>query len=438
MPGSSARAAGRCRRARSTLRNALVWMALQSAVGAAVLFKLNKFAGGLALASLVLIAIYPMMKRFTSWPQVVLGLAFNWGALVGYAAVTGTLSWAALALYAGGVAWTLVYDTIYAMQDQRDDASSACARPPAASRGEPRRWLALFAALALLCWALAGCSRPAAASTSARPGRRSRCTSPGRSPSSIPTIQADCLAKFRANALVGLLLTAHHRRRTCSDGRLPGDPEGFIRANTALEAPAMVPEFKLWLASEYLPIWQATEAWLEEQNVDPPYWAFCWPGGQAIARYLLDNPGTGAGKRVIDFAAGSGVSSLAAARAGAASVIANDIDALSLVAARLNAEANDLAFEISAEDWLAGPEGAPDGRRRDRRRRLLRARHVGRALAWLRGHAGGPAGAAGRPWPQLFQCPRARRTRTLRHPDIAAAGESRHARNGGMAGAAHP
>ena len=69
--------------------------------------------------------------------------------------------------------------------------------------------------------------------------------------------------------------------------RLPADPEGFIRANTALEAPAMVPEFKLWLASEYVPIWQATEAWLEEQNVDPPYWAFCWPGGQAIARYLL-------------------------------------------------------------------------------------------------------------------------------------------------------
>src|SRR6267378_1245766 len=97
--------------------------------------------------------------------------------------------------------------------------------------------------------------------------------------------------------------------------RLPADPEGFIRANTALEAPAMVPEFKLWLASEYVPIWQATEAWLEEQNVDPPYWAFCWPGGQAIARYLLDNPAQVRGKRVIDFAAGSGVSSLAAAGA---------------------------------------------------------------------------------------------------------------------------
>ena len=101
--------------------------------------------------------------------------------------------------------------------------------------------------------------------------------------------------------------------------RLPDDPEGFIRRNTALETPAMVPEFKLWLASEYVPIWQATEAWLEEQNVDPPYWAFCWPGGQAIARYLLDHADLVQGKQVIDFAAGSGVSSMAAAKAGAAS-----------------------------------------------------------------------------------------------------------------------
>jgi predicted nicotinamide N-methyase len=169
--------------------------------------------------------------------------------------------------------------------------------------------------------------------------------------------------------------------------RLPADPEGFIRANTALEAPAMVPEFRLWLASEYVPIWQATEAWLEEQNVDPPYWAFCWPGGQAIARYLLDNPILVEGRRVIDFAAGSGVSSLAAARAGAASVLTNDIDALSLVAARLNARANDLALDVSMDDWLAGPEGTPDAD-------IVIAGDVcyerdmsTRALAWLRGHA---------------------------------------------------
>jgi len=169
--------------------------------------------------------------------------------------------------------------------------------------------------------------------------------------------------------------------------RLPVDPEGFIRNNTALEAPVMVPEFKLWLATEYVPIWQATESWLDEHNVDPPYWAFCWPGGQAIARYLLDNPEQVRGKRVIDFAAGSGVSSLAAARAGALSVIANDIDALSLVAARLNGEANNLAVDVSAEDWLAGPDGAPDADVVIAGDVCYEREMSVRALAWLRGHA---------------------------------------------------
>ena len=169
--------------------------------------------------------------------------------------------------------------------------------------------------------------------------------------------------------------------------RLPDDPEGFIRANTALEAPAMVPEFRLWLASEYVPIWQATEAWLEERNVDPPYWAFCWPGGQAIARYLLDNPQEVRGKRVIDFAAGSGISSMAAARAGAQSVTANDIDALSLVAARLNAEANAVSIDVRVDDWLAGPEGTPDADVVIAGDVCYEREMSARALAWLRSHA---------------------------------------------------
>jgi predicted nicotinamide N-methyase len=169
--------------------------------------------------------------------------------------------------------------------------------------------------------------------------------------------------------------------------RLPADPEGFIRANTALERPAMVPELRLWLASEYVPIWQATEDWLEQQNVDPPYWAFCWPGGQAIARYLLDNPDTVRGKRVIDFAAGSGVSSMAAARAGAQSVIANDIDLLSLVAARLNAAANGLVVELSADDWLARPESAPAADVVIAGDVCYEREMSARALAWLRRHA---------------------------------------------------
>lgn len=143
----------------------------------------------------------------------------------------------------------------------------------------------------------------------------------------------------------------------------------------------------MWLASEYVPIWQATEAWLEAQNVDPPYWAFCWPGGQAVARFLLDNPALVAGKRVIDFAAGSGISSMAAARAGAASVVANDIDLLSLVAARLNAAVNGVDVRTSSEDWLAGEDGTPDAD-------VVIAGDVCyerdmsvRALAWLRSHA---------------------------------------------------
>lgn len=169
--------------------------------------------------------------------------------------------------------------------------------------------------------------------------------------------------------------------------RLPADPQTFIRANTALEAPAMVPEFKLWLASEYVPIWQATEAWLEEQNIDPPYWAFCWPGGQAVARYLLDNPTLVEGKRVIDFAAGSGVSSMAAAKAGAASVLANDIDLLSLVAARLNAEANGLSIDTSSADWLAGRDGDPETEVVIAGDVCYEREMSKRALDWLRGHA---------------------------------------------------
>lgn len=169
--------------------------------------------------------------------------------------------------------------------------------------------------------------------------------------------------------------------------RLPADPENFIRANTALETPALVPEFRLWLATEYVPIWQATEAWLEEHNVDPPYWAFCWPGGQAMARFLLDHPGRVRGKRVIDFAAGSGVSSIAAVRAGAIHVTANDIDSLSLVAATLNAQANGLALHTSAEDWLAGPEAMPEADVVIAGDVCYEKEMSVRALAWLRGHS---------------------------------------------------
>ena len=189
------------------LRDAVIWMALQSLVGVAILFKLNKVAGGVALLSVALIAIYPTMKRFTSWPQAVLGLAFNWGALVGYAAVTGTLSWATVALYWGGVSWTLVYDTIYAMQDQRDDSIIGVRSTARHFGDKPRRWLALFAGATLLCWAIAGILAnlqpiyDAGLAVIALHFTWQIATLK-------PNDQADCLRKFKSNAQVGLLLTA--------------------------------------------------------------------------------------------------------------------------------------------------------------------------------------------------------------------------------------
>jgi 4-hydroxybenzoate polyprenyltransferase len=188
-----------------TLRNALIWMVLQSLVAVLILFKLNKFAGGVALLSLVLVAIYPAMKRFTFWPQVVLGLAFNWGALVGYAGVTGKVSWATVALYFGGVAWTLVYDTIYAMQDQRDDAIVGVRSTARRFAGAPRRWLSLFAVLALSLWTaaglLGGLKLPyfvVMLAVAAHFGWQIATLKPND--------QADCLAKFKANAGIGWLL----------------------------------------------------------------------------------------------------------------------------------------------------------------------------------------------------------------------------------------
>ena len=93
------------------------------------------------------------------------------------------------------------------------------------------------------------------------------------------------------------------------------DPTAFIRAKTAVSAPAMVPEIKLHLATEVAPLWRATQASLDKDNLPPPYWAFAWPGGQALARYILDHPQIVRGRRVMDFASGSGLVALARERA---------------------------------------------------------------------------------------------------------------------------
>ena len=138
----------------------------------------------------------------------------------------------------------------------------------------------------------------------------------------------------------------------------PASAERFIAANTRVLSPPLVPEIHLHLAEESLPIWQRTEEELGELNVPPPFWAFAWAGGQALARYLLDNPGLIAGKTVIDLGTGSGLTAIAAMRAGAACVLAADIDALALASARLNATLNGVAIETTREDLLGSAPAA--------------------------------------------------------------------------------
>jgi predicted nicotinamide N-methyase len=131
-------------------------------------------------------------------------------------------------------------------------------------------------------------------------------------------------------------------------------PEDFVRSNTVLAAPPLVPEITLHLATEVTPLWEATEAELQRLGLPPPYWAFAWPGGQALARYILDHPGLLAGRRVLDFGAGSGLVAIAAARAGAHAVAA-EIDPFAASAIRLNAARNGVTVEIETEDVIGAP-----------------------------------------------------------------------------------
>lgn len=132
------------------------------------------------------------------------------------------------------------------------------------------------------------------------------------------------------------------------------DHKDFILANTRLLSPPLVPEIRLHLAEESLPIWRKTEEELGEMGLPPPYWAFAWAGGQALARYVLDNAAQLAGKCVIDIGAGSGLAAIAAAKVGARLVTAADIDALAVTAMGLNADANAVAITATDDDWLNG------------------------------------------------------------------------------------
>lgn len=129
----------------------------------------------------------------------------------------------------------------------------------------------------------------------------------------------------------------------------------FILDNTRLLAPPLVPEILLHLAEESLPIWRRTEEELGAMNLPPPFWAFAWAGGQAVARYVLDHPELVRGRRVLDLGAGSGIAAVAAARCGAAHVLAADVDAISLIAAEMNAAANARSIETTVADLLDRP-----------------------------------------------------------------------------------
>lgn len=134
----------------------------------------------------------------------------------------------------------------------------------------------------------------------------------------------------------------------------------FIREHTRLQPTPHAPELSLHLADEITPIWRLTEEALEAIGLPPPFWAFAWAGGQALARYILDHPETVAGKRVIDFATGSGIVAIAAMKAGAASVLAADIDVFCQAAVGLNAEANGVAVAFTDVNLLDAPPPEAD------------------------------------------------------------------------------
>jgi predicted nicotinamide N-methyase len=137
----------------------------------------------------------------------------------------------------------------------------------------------------------------------------------------------------------------------------PNDRRDFVLANTRLIAPPLTPEIRLWLADEAVPLWKKTEEELGAIGLPPPFWAFAWAGGQALARYLIDNPAVVAGRRALDFASGSGLVAIAAALSGAAAVEASDIDAFAVAAIEANAAENGVSVAPRLENLIGADEG---------------------------------------------------------------------------------
>ncbi len=141
---------------RVSVLQAFIFLGSLCLIGLIILLQLNEFTIWLGVSSLGLIVIYPFMKRFTNWPQLVLGMTFNWGALMGWAAITGGLAWPAFLLYGGGIFWTLGYDTIYAHQDKEDDALIGVKSTALRLLENTPRWLVFFYGSMLTLFAAAG------------------------------------------------------------------------------------------------------------------------------------------------------------------------------------------------------------------------------------------------------------------------------------------
>ena len=187
------------------VRGAWAFALMQCAVGAAVLVLMGGVAVPVALTSLPLVAAYPFMKRLTWWPQAWLGLTFNWGVLVGWAAVTDGLAWPAVALYGAGIAWTLGYDTIYAHQDKEDDALVGVKSTARLFGGKSRIWIGAFYGTALAGLAAAG-----GLSGLGWPFHLGLLAVAGHFAWQVATLDADnpdrCLALFRSNLWAGFLV----------------------------------------------------------------------------------------------------------------------------------------------------------------------------------------------------------------------------------------
>jgi 4-hydroxybenzoate polyprenyltransferase len=190
-----------------TIPQAVFFLIVQLAIGAAVLFSLNRASILLGFLVLVLIGTYPFMKRITYWPQLFLGLNFNWGALLGWTAVTGAIGRPSALLYLGGIFWTIGYDTIYAHQDKEDDIRIGVKSSALALGAKTRPWLFVFYTAALTLWGSASQAVGLGVLFWA-----------GLGLAGLQLIwqvwrvdiddPADCLAKFRSNRAVGWLLLA--------------------------------------------------------------------------------------------------------------------------------------------------------------------------------------------------------------------------------------